>query len=68
MSIKAYEGFIKNGRVELTANVRLPEKTRVYVIIPVAQAERTVRAQSPRLANPEEAIDFEMEVTEDPRG
>ena len=34
MSVTAYEGVIEQGVVRLPANIRFPDKTKVYVIIP----------------------------------
>ena len=68
MAIKAYEGIIKNGRVELKSDIPLPDQTRVYVIIPEARVVGIARVPGPRLAHSEEAVDFEMEVAEEPGG
>ncbi|MFN2452825.1 MAG: hypothetical protein ABR577_01250 [Pyrinomonadaceae bacterium] len=34
MSVTTFQGMVENGQVRLPANVSLPEKTRVYVIVP----------------------------------
>ena len=68
MTIKAYEGIIKNGRVELKSDIPLPDRTRVYVIIPEAGVVGIARVPGPRFAQSEEAVDFEMEVAEEPGG
>ncbi len=68
MAIKAYEGIIKNGRVELESDIPLPDETRVYVIIPEARVVGIARVTGPRLAHSDEAVDFEMEVAEESRG
>lgn len=34
MSVSTYKGTIENGRIKLEINVKLPEKTEVYVIVP----------------------------------
>jgi hypothetical protein len=34
MSVATFEGIVQNGRICLPPNVRLPEKTKVYVIVP----------------------------------
>jgi hypothetical protein len=36
---------------------------KVYVVVPDIQVEKYARIFSPRLANPEQVIDFNMEVT-----
>ena len=62
MAIKAYEGNYK----ELESDIPLPDKTRVYVIIPEAGVVGIARVPGPRLAQSEDAVDFEMEVAEEP--
>ena len=70
MSVVAYKGIVERGQIRLKADVRLPEKTRVYVIVPDirpdSQAKRGARMYSPRLAHPEQAVDFELKVIEEP--
>jgi hypothetical protein len=48
----------------LKAGICLPEKAKVYVIIPDIQIEREARIFSLRLAHPAQAADFELEVIE----
>ena len=43
----------------------MPEKAKVYVIVPDLQSEKTARVFSPHLANPTQVSDFKMEVSED---
>ena len=66
MSIATYEGVVEHGQIRLRAGVRLPEKTEVYVIVPDVQIKRGARIYSPRLAQPEQLADFELEVIEEP--
>lgn len=63
MSILTLEGIIDHGQIRLPENVRLPDKARVYILVPDVKIERTVRIESPRLAHPEQAADFAMEVS-----
>lgn len=63
--LATYEGIIENGRVTLPPNTEIPDKTRVYVLVPDAEAQPTLYVVSPRLVHPEQAKDFEMQVTED---
>jgi hypothetical protein len=60
-----YEGIVENGQIRLIDNIRLPDKTKVYVVIPARRGEKAVRIFSPRLAHPEQAADFRMRVTEE---
>jgi hypothetical protein len=34
MPITTFQGTVENGHVRLAANVHLPEKTKVYVVVP----------------------------------
>lgn len=65
MSISAFEGIVENGQIRLRDNVTLPEKTRVYVVIPDIEATpQKARVYSPRLVHPEQADDFAKQVIE----
>ncbi len=65
MTITTYEGIVERGKIRLRPGIRLPEKTRVYIVIPGLQVEKTARVSTPRLAHPEQASDFKLEVSED---
>ena len=43
-----------------------PEGARVYVIVPGVKEVTRIHVGSPRLAQPQRAADFTMEVTEEP--
>ena len=59
------EGVVENGQIKLNSDIRLPDGTKVYMVIPDVEIEKNmVRLSSPRLAHPEQAADFEMEVVE----
>jgi hypothetical protein len=58
------EAIVDHGRIQLKGNVRLPDKTKVYVIVPALHVEQTTHIATPRLAHPEQATDFEMEIIE----
>jgi hypothetical protein len=64
MSIATFEGVVEQGQIRLKSGVQLPERTKVFVIVPDNQIERSVRIHSPRLAHPEQAADFELEIVE----
>ncbi len=34
MPVTTFQGTVENGQVRLPANVSLPEKTKVYVVVP----------------------------------
>jgi hypothetical protein len=65
MTITTYEGIVEKGKIRLKMGIRLPEKAKVYVVVPDLQIEKTARVLTPRLANPAQARDFKMEVSED---
>ena len=54
--LATYEGVVENGHVTLPPEADIPDKTRVYVLVP--KPETTHRIMSPRLANPDQAKDF----------
>ena len=66
MSFITLEGVVDNGEIRLTSNVRLPENTKVYVIVPDFEIEQVARIHSPQLAEPQQAADFKMEIIEEP--
>jgi hypothetical protein len=63
MSVLTLEGLVENGQIRLLDEATLPEKTRVYVVVPDAP-DRAPRIWSPRLADPAQATVFTMQVTE----
>jgi hypothetical protein len=63
--LATYEGVVENGHVTLPPDADIPEKTRVYVLVPDVEPKRTLYIASPRLVHPEQAKDFEMQVIED---
>lgn len=65
MSATTFEGIVEKGRIKIDSDVHLPEGTKVFIVVPdIEIEERGVRLRSPRLARPEQAADFEMEVVE----
>ena len=65
MTITAYEGVVEKGKIRLKLGVRLPEKAKVYVVVPDLEIEKTARLLSPRLVNPAQSADFKMQIIED---
>ncbi len=65
MGVLTLEGIIDHGQNRLTTHVRLPDNTKVYVVVPGMTVEQGARIFSPRLAHPEQAADFKMEVVEE---
>ena len=63
MSVTTFEGIVEQGRIRLASDVQLPDNTKVYIIVPdIELKEQSLTLQSPRLAQPERAAEFEMEV------
>lgn len=65
MRVTTFEGIIENGQVKLPASVHLPERTRVYVVVPDVETQSVAHIGSPRLVHPEQARDFEKQVLEE---
>jgi hypothetical protein len=63
--LTTYEGIVENGHVTLPPNTDIPEKTRVYVLVPDAETRKPLYIASPRLVHPEQAKDFELQVIDD---
>ncbi len=66
MGIVTLEGIVEQGQIRITSGVHLPENTHVYIVVPNVEIERTVRLHTPRLAYPEAAADFTLEIIEAP--
>ncbi len=65
MSMTTFEGVVENGQIRLPGDVLLPEKAKVYVIIPNGDVPPPAFIASPRLARPEDAIAFKKEVIQE---
>ncbi len=66
MSVRTFEGIVEQGQIRLPATVHLPEKAKVYVVIPDIEVQTAAVIGSPRLVHPEQAVDFKKEVIEEP--
>ncbi len=65
MQVTTYEGIVENGKIRLITNINLPEKTKVYVIIPGFEIRKEAHVYSPRLVQPEKTADFKKEIIEE---
>jgi hypothetical protein len=66
MKVATYEATVENGQIRLSEPVRLPERAKVFVVVPgVAEVPRFHLA-SPQFVGPELAAEFVKEVTEEP--
>jgi len=64
MPVTTIEGIVENGQIRLPAHVHLPEKAKVYIVIPDAEVLPRASVASSRLAHPAQAADFTKEVVE----
>jgi hypothetical protein len=62
MNVATFEGIIENGQVVLPPHVSLPEKAKVYVVVPDVEVKPVFHIRSPRLAHREQVADFEKTV------
>ena len=65
MNGRIYEAVVQNGQIRLSDHIQLPDNTTVYVTVPEERTPARRHITSPRLAHPEEAADFRMDVTEE---
>ncbi|MEW6751258.1 MAG: hypothetical protein AB1505_09810 [Candidatus Latescibacterota bacterium] len=68
MPVPTYEGIVENGLIRLNEGVRLPEKAKVYVVVPGAAVPAGEHLRSPRLTNSRDAADFAKTIVEGPDG
>jgi hypothetical protein len=67
MKVATYEALVENGQITLSEPVRLPERAKVFVVVPGVEDVPRFHTASPRLVRPELAPDFLKVVTEEPR-
>jgi hypothetical protein len=68
MKVVTYEGVVENGRIRVLGGVTLPEKAKVYIVLPdVCEVvlPPVAHIRSPRLADPSQAPFFTMKVVEE---
>ncbi len=65
MGVLTIEAIVDNGQIKLPSDVHLPEHAKVYVVVPDMKIEPTAHLFSPRLKNPNQATEFEMQVVEE---
>jgi hypothetical protein len=66
MSVLTLEGWVEGWQVRVREEAALPDKAKVYVVVPGAKQEVPC-VWSPRLADPAEVSQLEMKVTELPK-
>jgi len=62
MDVVTFEGVVEDGKIRLPANARLPEKAKVYVVIPNPATPPLAYVANPRLADRNKAKDFEKAI------
>ena len=65
MSVATFEGIVEDGQIRLKDGIRLPEKAKVYILVPEMPVRPVARVLTPRLAHPEQSADFKLEVSEE---
>ena len=61
MQVTTIEGIVKDGQIQLTEDIKLPESATVYIVVPALE-RKTARIMSPRLVNKSDAKRFEKIV------
>lgn len=64
MQVTTIQGIVKNGQIQLSEDVKLPEMTEVYVVVPKMESRRA-RIMSPRLVNNSDAEKFVKTIEDD---
>jgi hypothetical protein len=65
MNVLALEAVVDHGSIRLPPDVKLPDRTKVYVIVPANLTQKKARLLSPRLTIPAQYPDFVMEISEE---
>lgn len=63
MQVTTIQGIVKNGQIQLSEDVKLPEAATVYVVIPPAGNVKKI--MSPRLSNKADAERFVKTIEAD---
>jgi len=64
MQVTTIQGIVKNGQIQLSEDIKLPEMTEVYVVVPKMES-RKARIMSPRLVNKSDAEKFVKTIEDD---
>ena len=64
MSVPTLEGIVENGQIRVRSDIHLPEKARVFIVIPDAPATHEAHIYRRGLVSPKQAADFKLEVIE----
>lgn len=66
MPVATFQGTVEKGQVKLPANVRLPEKAKVYVVVP--EFEESVNGEKFNLAELVSRMPSDYQVSEESLG
>jgi hypothetical protein len=64
MQVTTIEGIVKDGQIQLTEDIKLPEAAKVYVVVPNLE-RKTAKIMSPHLVNKFDAERFVKTIEED---
>lgn len=67
MSVATYEGIVEQGQIKLKNGSPLPDKIKVYIVVPDPEATSQAVNHSLHPANPQQADDFKTEIVEGER-
>ena len=56
------EGIVKDGKIQLRDDIKLPEHSKVYILIPELEGKPTAHVYSPRLVHPKQVKEFKKEI------
>ena len=66
MSVQTFEGIVSKGQIALESGLTLPEKTKVYIVVPNGlEKSQPIHIRTPRLKHPEQISEFKIEMIED---
>lgn len=61
MQVTTIEGIVKNGQIQLSEVLNLPDATKVYVVVPDSSRPKA-RIMSPHVVDKTRMKDFEKEM------
>ena len=65
MKVITHEAIVEDGQIKLAEAVRLPERARIYVVVPGDEEANGFHVRGPRLARPADAVDFAKDFIEE---
>ena len=66
MSVTTFQGTIENGQIRFTTDIKLPEKTKVYIVVP--EFEQTTNIKKVDLAEMVSRMPTDYKVSEEDFG